>query len=173
MQHLTVIDYQAWAGRETELEAHDVAMRRDLGWVPEHKTFEWLASLRRMRDRRTSFGSLAPVPIFPLDPEDIADLMVGRMEMRTMLRGDLLERALADSGIKVVAMLACEAAPNPHSFAYLRAKKERMGHALSLREGESKVRTMDLHALRAPRTASDISDLINSDRNRRTADATS
>ena len=102
MQHLTVIDYQAWAGRETELEAHDVGVRRDLGWGPEQKTFEWLASVRRMRDRRTSFGSLAPLPIFPLDPQDIADLMVGRMEMRTMLRGDLLERAFADSGIKAL-----------------------------------------------------------------------
>ena len=100
MQHLTVIDYQAWAGRETELEAHDVRVRRDLGWAPKHKTFEWLASLRRMRDRRSSFGSLAPLPIFPLDPRDIADLMVGRLEIRTMLRGDLLEQALADGGIK-------------------------------------------------------------------------
>jgi hypothetical protein len=102
MQHLTVIDYQAWAGRETELEAHDVRVRRDLGWGPEHKTFEWLASLRRMRDRKISFGSLAPLPIFPLDPVAIADLMVGRLEMRTMLRGDVFERAFADSGIKAL-----------------------------------------------------------------------
>ena len=28
--------------------------------------------------------------------------------------------------------LGCEAAPNPHSFAYLKTKKERMGHTLSL-----------------------------------------
>jgi hypothetical protein len=39
---------------------------------------------------------------------------------------------LAENGIEVVAQLACEAAPNPHSFAYLRAKKEKMGHALKL-----------------------------------------
>jgi hypothetical protein len=102
MQHLTVIDYQAWAGREAELEEHDARVRRDLEWGPEHKTFEWLASLRRMRDRRSSFGSLAPLPIFPLDPRDIAALMVGRLEMRTMLRGDLLERAFADNGIKAL-----------------------------------------------------------------------
>jgi hypothetical protein len=106
MQHLTVIDYQAWAGRETELEAHDVRVRRDLGWGPKQKTFEWLASLRRMRDRRISFGSLAPLPIFPLDPGDIADLMVGRLEMRTMLRGDVFERAFADSGIKALVEFA-------------------------------------------------------------------
>lgn len=100
MQHLTVIDYRAWAGREMELEAHDVRVRQELGWGPEHKTFEWLASLRRMRDRRTSFGSLAPLPIFPLGPHDIADLMVGSLETRTMLRGDLLEQAFAARGIR-------------------------------------------------------------------------
>jgi GTP cyclohydrolase II len=34
-------------------------------------------------------------------------------------------------GIEVVPQLACEVAPNPHSFANLRAKKEKMGHALN------------------------------------------
>jgi GTP cyclohydrolase II len=39
--------------------------------------------------------------------------------------------ALMDGGVEV-DQLACEAAPNPHALAYLKAKKERMGHALSL-----------------------------------------
>jgi 3,4-dihydroxy 2-butanone 4-phosphate synthase/GTP cyclohydrolase II len=39
---------------------------------------------------------------------------------------------LSDAGIEVVERLPCEAAPTPHSLAYLRAKKEKMGHALSL-----------------------------------------
>ena len=43
-------------------------------------------------------------------------------------------RALADAGIEVVERLPCEAAPTPHSLAYLRTKKEKMGHALSLRQ---------------------------------------
>src|ERR1700751_5854664 len=41
-------------------------------------------------------------------------------------------RALADAGIEVVARIPCEAAPNAHSVGYLRVKKEKMGHALSL-----------------------------------------
>ena len=43
---------------------------------------------------------------------------------------------LSDAGIEVVERLPCEAAPTPHSLAYLRAKKEKMGHALSLGQHE-------------------------------------
>src|SRR5271170_5545982 len=41
--------------------------------------------------------------------------------------------ALADSSIEIVARICCEVAPTPYSLAYLRTKKEKMGHALSLR----------------------------------------
>ena len=41
--------------------------------------------------------------------------------------------ALADAGIEVVARISCEVAPTPYSFDYLQTKKEKMGHALSLR----------------------------------------
>ena len=43
-------------------------------------------------------------------------------------------RALSEAGIAVVARIPCEVAPNPHSFGYLRAKKEKMGHALNLEQ---------------------------------------
>jgi 3,4-dihydroxy-2-butanone 4-phosphate synthase len=38
---------------------------------------------------------------------------------------------LIDAGIEVVEQVPCEVAPNPHSFAYLQAKKQKMGHVLS------------------------------------------
>ena len=41
--------------------------------------------------------------------------------------------ALIENGIEVTSQLSCETAPNPHSFAYLRTKQEKMGHTLSLR----------------------------------------
>jgi hypothetical protein len=41
-------------------------------------------------------------------------------------------RALSDAGIEVVTRVPCEVTPNPHSLAYLRTKKERMSHALTL-----------------------------------------
>jgi 3,4-dihydroxy-2-butanone 4-phosphate synthase/GTP cyclohydrolase II len=41
-------------------------------------------------------------------------------------------RALSNTGIEVVSRIPCEVAPNSHSISYLRTKKEKMGHALSL-----------------------------------------
>jgi len=41
-------------------------------------------------------------------------------------------RALTDAGIEIVAQIPCEAAPNPHSFAYLRAKRDKLGHQITL-----------------------------------------
>jgi len=43
-------------------------------------------------------------------------------------------RALSEAGIEVAAQIPCEAAPTPHSYAYLHTKKTLMGHALSLRQ---------------------------------------
>jgi len=40
--------------------------------------------------------------------------------------------ALLDAGIEVVEGIPCEAAANSHSLGYLRTKKEKMGHALTL-----------------------------------------
>jgi GTP cyclohydrolase II len=40
--------------------------------------------------------------------------------------------ALVEGGIEVLARIPCEAIPSPDSIVYLRSKKERMGHALTL-----------------------------------------
>src|SRR5260370_1126404 len=41
-------------------------------------------------------------------------------------------RALVKAGIDVTERISCEAAPNSHALPYLRTKKERMGHTLTL-----------------------------------------
>lgn len=43
-------------------------------------------------------------------------------------------RALLDAGIDVVTRIPCEAVANVHSLPYLRAKKEKLGHALTLQD---------------------------------------
>ena len=41
-------------------------------------------------------------------------------------------RALVHGGIDVVEQIPCEVRPNPHALPYMRVKKERMGHTLTL-----------------------------------------
>jgi 3,4-dihydroxy-2-butanone 4-phosphate synthase/GTP cyclohydrolase II len=57
---------------------------------------------------------------------------LGVRRVRLLTNNPQKVRALSNAGIEVIARIPCEAAPNPHSIAYLRAKKEKMGHALSL-----------------------------------------
>jgi GTP cyclohydrolase II len=41
-------------------------------------------------------------------------------------------RALVEAGIDVVEQMPCEVRPNPHALMYMRIKKERMGHTLTM-----------------------------------------
>jgi GTP cyclohydrolase II len=58
-------------------------------------------------------------------------------------------RALADAGIKVAARIPCESKVNPYSLPYLRTKKEKMHHALSLPTHDGTGHIGDLRALEA------------------------
>jgi 3,4-dihydroxy-2-butanone 4-phosphate synthase/GTP cyclohydrolase II len=58
------------------------------------------------------------------------ELGIGRV--RLLSNNPFKSRALIAAGIEVVDQVPCEAAPNPHSMAYLRTKQEKMGHILSL-----------------------------------------
>jgi 3,4-dihydroxy-2-butanone 4-phosphate synthase/GTP cyclohydrolase II len=62
-------------------------------------------------------------------------------------------RALLDAGIEVVTRIPCEAEPNNHSRAYLRAKKEKLGHALTLQDDKFEFASIDdaIRDLRAGR----------------------
>ena len=59
---------------------------------------------------------------------------LGISRVRLLSNNPHKARALVDAGIEVVVQIPCEAAPNLHSLAYLRAKKESMGHTLTLTE---------------------------------------
>ena len=74
---------------------------------------------------------------------------IGIKRVRLLSNNPRKASSLVENGIEVVTQLACEAAPNPHSFAYLQTKKERMGHTLSLRHGESAVGTSEVQAVLA------------------------
>jgi 3,4-dihydroxy-2-butanone 4-phosphate synthase len=88
---------------------------------------------------------------FPADCRDYSfpaailhELGVGRIRLLT--NNPHKVRAMSDAGIEVVERLPCEADPTPHSLTYLRAKKDKMGHELSLDLDESMTRPDDTDA---------------------------
>jgi GTP cyclohydrolase II len=75
---------------------------------------------------------------FPADCRDftLPAMILGQLgvsRVRLLSNNPEKSRTLVDAGIDVVARIPCEASPTQHSFAYLRTKKEKMGHALTLR----------------------------------------
>jgi 3,4-dihydroxy 2-butanone 4-phosphate synthase/GTP cyclohydrolase II len=58
----------------------------------------------------------------------------GISQVRLLSNNPQKARVLSD--IEVVAQVPCEAAPNEHSLGYLRTKKEKLGHALTLGQTE-------------------------------------
>jgi 3,4-dihydroxy 2-butanone 4-phosphate synthase/GTP cyclohydrolase II len=81
-----------------------------------------------------ALGFVADCRDFSLPAAILHDLGLSRI--RLLSNNPRKTRALVDSGIEVVVQVPCEAAPTPHSVAYLRTKKEKMGHALSLGDDE-------------------------------------
>ena len=61
---------------------------------------------------------------------------LGTKRVRLLTNNPRKAVALADAGIEIVARISCEVAPTPYSLDYLQTKKEKMGHALSLRENK-------------------------------------
>jgi GTP cyclohydrolase II len=59
--------------------------------------------------------------------------VLGVSRVRLLTNNPHKAHALTNAGIEVVARIPCETPPTSHSLVYLRTKKERMGHALSLR----------------------------------------
>jgi 3,4-dihydroxy-2-butanone 4-phosphate synthase len=67
---------------------------------------------------------------FSLPAAILHELGVGHV--RLLSNNPNKTRALLDAGIEVVEQVSCEVAPTEHSFDYLRTKKEKMGHTLTL-----------------------------------------
>ncbi len=57
---------------------------------------------------------------------------LGIRQVRLLSNNPEKREALAKAGIEVLEQIPCEVSPNPHAARYLRTKKERMGHSLSL-----------------------------------------
>ena len=53
-------------------------------------------------------------------------------QVRLMSNNPQKIEALTKGGIEVIELIACEAPPSPYALSYLRTKKKRMGHSLTL-----------------------------------------
>ena len=72
---------------------------------------------------------------FSLPIAILHELGLGRVRLLT--NNLQKSKALLAAGIEVVGRVGCEVAPTPESIAYLRTKKEKMGHALTLRPSDT------------------------------------
>src|SRR5579859_5267932 len=53
-------------------------------------------------------------------------------QVRLMSNSPKKVEALTKGGIEVIELIACEAPPSPHALSYLRTKKKKMGHSLTI-----------------------------------------
>src|SRR3954452_6359134 len=85
-----------------------------------------------------ALGFKADCRDFSLQAAIVRDLGIKRV--RLLSNNPRKSSALAEHGIEIATQLSCETTPNPHSLAYLRTKKEKMGHALSLGTAKARAR---------------------------------
>jgi 3,4-dihydroxy-2-butanone 4-phosphate synthase/GTP cyclohydrolase II len=107
---------------------------RGIGLMGKLRAYELQDAGLDTVDANHALGFKADCRDFRLPTAILHELGVERV--RLLSNNPRKSRALSAAGIAVVARVSCEAAPTPYSLSYLRAKKERMGHRLSLDQHE-------------------------------------
>jgi hypothetical protein len=115
-------DYRVWGSDPDRYNALAQARRAEVGWAPEREeTLAWTASMRRMRDRSESFSSIAPFTIYPLPPDDVADIVFGFIDLVFCLDLRALDQALVAEGLEVET-----ARPPLSSRLFLTARRDNL-----------------------------------------------
>jgi GTP cyclohydrolase II len=130
---------QAIAKEGRGLVIYEYQEGRGIGLMAKLEAYELQDGGLDTVEANHALGFKADCRDFGLPAAIVRDLGIKRV--RLLSNNPRKASALTENGVEVVVLLSCEAAPNPHSLAYLRTKKERMGHALSL--GTAKARTGD------------------------------
>jgi GTP cyclohydrolase II len=126
---------QAIAQEGRGLLIYEYQEGRGIGLMAKLEAYELQDAGLDTVEANHALGFKADCRDFSLPAAILRDLGIKRV--RLLSNNPRKAGALIDHGIEVVAQLSCEVAPNPHSLAYLRTKKERMGHVLVLRDGAS------------------------------------
>jgi 3,4-dihydroxy-2-butanone 4-phosphate synthase/GTP cyclohydrolase II len=102
---------------------------RGIGLMAKLRAYELQDTGLDTIDANRALGFDADCRDFSLPVEILSELGVNRVRLLT--NNPQKSRALAKAGIDVVAQIPCEVLSTPYSSAYLRTKKQRMGHALN------------------------------------------
>ena len=127
---------QAIAKEGRGLVIYEYQEGRGIGLMAKLEAYELQDAGLDTVEANHALGFKADLRNFSLPTAIVRDL--GIKKVRLLSNNPRKCRALTEHRIEVVAQLACEATLNPHSLAYLQAKKEKMGHALILRGGPTK-----------------------------------
>jgi GTP cyclohydrolase II len=133
---------QAIAEEGRGLVIYEYQEGRGIGLMAKLEAYELQDAGLDTLEANHALGFKADCRDFGLSAAILRDLGIKRV--RLLSNNPRKASALTENGVEVIARLTCEAAPNPYSFAYLRTKKEKMGHALSLRQSEAAARTKDV-----------------------------
>jgi GTP cyclohydrolase II len=146
---------QAIAEEGRGLVIYEYQEGRGIGLMAKLEAYELQDAGLDTVEANHALGFKADCRDFSMPAAILRDL--GIKQVRLLSNNPRKANALAQNGIELVVQLSCESAPNPHSLPYLRTKKERMGHTLSLRQGEGTDQTRDPRAVRSGASANDVS----------------
>jgi GTP cyclohydrolase II len=145
---------QAIAQEGRGLLIYEYQEGRGIGLMSKLEAYELQDAGLDTVEANHALGFKADCRDFSLPAAILHDLGIKRV--RLLSNNPRKASALIENGIEVVAQLSCEAAPNPHSLAYLRTKKERMGHILTLRHGSSATHEHEPRGVRCAQIAGEI-----------------
>jgi len=121
---------QAIAGERRGVLIYEYQEGRGIGLMAKLQAYRLQDAGLDTVDANLALGFSVDCRDFSLSAAIVHELGVTRV--RLLSNNPDKAAALNNAGIEVVAQIPCEVAPTPHSIAYLRTKKERLGHALNL-----------------------------------------
>jgi GTP cyclohydrolase II len=129
---------QAIADEGRGLVIYEYQEGRGIGLMAKLEAYELQDAGLDTVEANHALGFKADYRDFGLSAAILGELGINRV--RLLSNNPRKADALTKNGVEVIARLSCEAVPSPDSFAYLRTKKERMGHLLSLGTGSARTR---------------------------------
>jgi GTP cyclohydrolase II len=122
---------QAIAQEGRGLVIYDFQEGRGIGLMAKLQAYELQDAGIDTIEANHALGFKADFRDFSLAAAILHDLRLPRVRLLT--NNPRKVRALSEGGIEIVERLPCEVGPTAHSLAYLQTKKQKMGHALSLK----------------------------------------